>query len=128
MDEWENSYSLTEYYEILPKFLTIADSIGFKFNLNTCKIIPYCSVETCNDNIVIDYEGNIYRCWNNVFQKEQVISSFSKSFKCKYLQICEGMYPNIRENIMDNKEENIYNNKCKRIQKQLIKLFIKLSV
>lgn len=105
----------------------------------SCKALTtFCIAETLSNDLVLDYKGNLYRCWNNVFDvkfkintlkelikkmdpldRSEVTLDFVENlslenvnnkdcFKCKYCKYCQGLCPAIRKSIINGVEKNIY--------------------
>ena len=78
----KNSYNLLEYENYRAKILDICvkkkliiPRIGAK------NITTFCIAESLSKDLVIDYNGNIYRCWNNVFDSRFKINTIKDLLK-----------------------------------------------
>lgn len=147
-----DSFSQYEYvkkYGILFKNASNLNLIKGKFEVG--QFTAFCSAETCNKNLVIDYKGNIYKCWNDIFDIGKMVGNIynkkilnkniesmylenlslenvnkGRCLKCKYIKYCGGFCPHTRLLIANGNEECIYNDGiCKRIIELKIKTNLK---
>ncbi|HJD06175.1 MAG TPA: SPASM domain-containing protein [Candidatus Onthoplasma faecipullorum] len=71
-----NSYDLLEYEDYRKKLIDLC----IKKHLYTPRVaVPalttFCIAESLTNDLVLDYRGNLYRCWNNVFDEEYKIGN-----------------------------------------------------
>jgi len=148
------SYSLSEYEKIRACLLQLAfEKEIYKPSLSGAKLSAFCIAETLGKDISLDIYGDIYQCWDNIFDESKKVSTLNaflagnntretlalfedvslvninngKCFNCKYSDFCHGLCPQVRRRILHKEEENIYeHNKCKKIIRNRIKNEIKL--
>ncbi|MDD6906309.1 MAG: SPASM domain-containing protein [Finegoldia magna] len=143
----EESYSLDEYEDVYREVFTQASMLNFVIpSINVSLLSAFCSAESINNNIVIDYMGSAYCCWNDIFDKNKSVGNiFNKNFEeeraslsslyydelslekvnngkcleCELINFCQGMCPYNRLQIKNTTSKNIYlNDFCKQIIKK----------
>ena len=107
----KDSYNLMEFEtckEILSSKLLQLHLIDIRINCNA--LTTFCSAESLTNDIVIDFKGDIYRCWNNVFDENYKINTIKNLLENK----CDP-YEN-SDNTIEFVEtlslENVNNKKC----------------
>ena len=140
-----SSYTHEEYADIYSNIFKKANKLGFIKEFIDCGVVTaFCTAETNNLNVIMDYDGNIYKCWNDIFNKKNIIGNvYSKNkpespiqkiymddlslenvnngnwLKCEMIKFCGGLCPYTRLLIKKGVEDNIYtNNACKKIAKK----------
>ena len=150
----QNSFTNNEYETLLKNIYIKASKLHLiipSFEVSDVK--AFCSAETANENLVIDFAGNRYKCWNDIFNTNYAIENIlnrdedtrdsndtelfymetlsldnvnnGKCLECELIKYCGGLCPYSRRLIYEGKEENIYlNNKCKEVIKDRISTYI----
>ena len=152
----EKSLSHIEYEDVFRKAFLKAVSLGLvEASLEESPVGAYCGAETINGDIVIDFKGNIYKCWNDIFNRSLSVGNFMNNdtagyteeeldtelyfmeklsldavnngdcLKCEYIKFCGGLCPYNRKMILEGKEENLYENK---LCKEIVKRRIETFV
>lgn len=64
------AYDLYEYENYRKELVDISiDKNLIKPRLNCKDLTTFCIAESLSNDLVIDFKGNLYRCWNNVFDE-----------------------------------------------------------
>ncbi|QRG87293.1 radical SAM/SPASM domain-containing protein [Bulleidia sp. zg-1006] len=140
-----SSYTHEEYADIYSNIFKKANKLGFIKEFIDCGVVTaFCTAETDNLNVTIDYDGNIYKCWNDIFNKNNMIGNIytrdrlespikkiymddlslenvnnGNCLKCKMIKFCGGLCPYTRLLIKKGIEDNIYtNNVCEKIARK----------
>lgn len=81
----DNSLSNIEYNKIKNKLWKKCVDLGFVLpHLYNDGIGVFCSAEADNSDIVVDIFGNIYKCWNYIFDKTKAYTSLHELEKWNY--------------------------------------------
>ena len=75
----DKSFDLYEYEDIRQELFNIASANKLiKINLGCKDLTTFCIAEGLSDDLVIDFKGNLYRCWNNVFNTNHRIGTIDE--------------------------------------------------
>jgi len=75
----DDSFDLYEYESYREKIVDLAIRKNLMSNRLTCKdLTTFCIAESLSSDLVIDYAGNLYRCWNNVFDDKYKIGTLKQ--------------------------------------------------
>ena len=78
----KDSYNLYEYEKYREILVDIALSKNLmSSNISSQPLTTFCVAETLGNDIVVDFYGNIYRCWNNVFDDDYKINNINNILK-----------------------------------------------
>lgn len=151
----EYSFSLLEYEKEIEDILLYSIKNNLKFpNLNINLLSAFCNAECDNSNMVIDFMGNKYFCWNDVFDNSKIVKNIyddretnylvekmyiedlsleninhGECLKCELINYCRGLCSHTRLKAANSNNEeynDIYNDfKCKDIAKRQLYLNIK---
>ena len=73
-----NSYSLYDFEEQKRKLSKkLIDLKLIKPRIESKELTTFCIAESLSNDLVLDFKGNLYRCWNNVFDDKYVINTLS---------------------------------------------------
>lgn len=137
----ELSMTHNEYEVVYRKLYLKACSLGFiEPGFEVSEVGTFCGAETQNDNLVIDFMGNKYKCWNDIFNplltsgtiysdstnqninRNQAIEALymeklsldsanaGKCLSCEFIKYCGGLCPYNRKLILDGLDTDIYIN------------------
>ncbi|MDR0557056.1 MAG: SPASM domain-containing protein [Treponema sp.] len=149
------SFSLNEYVPVYAKLAEKAfQRHQIDLTLSAPPLAAFCTAETQNANIVLDNFGNIYKCWDRVYEEHDICNTLDnilnghpanlrsldyienvsldavnngKCMECKYINHCGGFCPKIRMNIKDGETDNIYkDDMCKKYIYSMLKEKIKI--
>ena len=133
----EDSFDLMSYEKAIRELTIKACRLHFmKPMVQIGSLNAFCAAECSNSSYVIDYNGNMYKCWNNVFNRAKIIANIRnvnrssaeliqkeskvvedvsldnlndrKCFSCKYVLYCQGMCPFVRKRIFKKTENDQY--------------------
>lgn len=149
-----NSLTFIEYEEIYHQLYLKAAKLGFiSPNFDNSEVSAFCGAETMNNSLVVDFKGNIYKCWNDIFDESSSVGNIigltatnarnkatellymehlsldnvnaGKCLSCEYIKYCGGLCPYNRKMLMEEKEKNIYENQvCKDIVRRRLETHI----
>ena len=78
----EDSYDLYEYEDVRKELVDIAfDKHLMQTRMGAKPLTTFCIAESLSNDLVIDNFGNLYRCWNNVFNNEYKIGTIDDLLK-----------------------------------------------
>lgn len=81
----ENSYDLYEFEDIRKMFVEKTEKYDMIHqNLNVQELSTFCIAESVSRDLVIDNEGKLYRCWNNVFDDKCKINTLDDVINNNY--------------------------------------------
>lgn len=135
------SMSHNEYESVYRELYLKACSLGFiEPGFEVSPVGAFCDAETQNDNLVIDFMGNKYKCWNDIFNplltvgnvysdsanlnadRAQEIEALylerlsldstngGKCLDCEFIKYCGGLCPYNRKLILNGMDTDIYIN------------------
>lgn len=130
-----------EYEAIYHDLYLKACALGFiDPGFEDSEVGAFCGAETMNSDIVIDFMGNKYKCWNDIFdpslsvgnirvgssnaREERELSTellymeqlsldhmnAGRCLSCEYIKYCGGLCPFNRKMLLEGTEENIFEN------------------
>lgn len=143
----DKSYNLEEYEDIYREIFMQAVRLNFVTpSIDVSLLTAFCSAESVNNNIVFDYTGNVYCCWNDIFTIEKKVGNIydinfqekramlstryyddlslehvnnGQCLNCELVNFCQGLCPYDRLQIREAVIDNIYKNgTCKKIIKK----------
>jgi uncharacterized protein len=103
----------SELYKVLPELWKMAREKGFKTDLLRPRVSPLPCSSIADGSYVIDPDGDVYKCWELVIQKQHIVGtitqegklelkapyhdtltrdpvSIEECSKCKFLPACSG--------------------------------------
>ena len=128
-----------DYESVYHDVYTTAAKLGLiSPNFEETEVGAFCGAETSNSDIVVDFKGNIYKCWNDIFDEplsvgniyhDKGVDNIDKKTRtemfyleelsldninggecltCEFIKYCGGLCPYNRKLIVEGKEENIF--------------------
>lgn len=126
------------YEEIYHDLYLHASHLGFiepEFEAN--EVGAFCNAETMSDSLVIDFLGNKYKCWNDIFDRSLSVGNIfsvnsgmaedsevntellymeklsldnfnsGRCLSCEFIKYCGGLCPYNRKLVLGGEEDNI---------------------
>lgn len=73
------SYDLFEYEDYRENIAEICLEKGLiKPKITSQLLTTFCIAESLSNDLVLDFKGNLYRCWNNVFDEKYKIGTLEE--------------------------------------------------
>jgi uncharacterized protein len=63
----------SELYNVLPELWKLSRNLGFKTDLLRPQVSPLPCSSIADNNFVVDPDGDLYKCWELVIQKEHIV-------------------------------------------------------
>lgn len=137
----ETSLTHMEFEIVFHDLYLKAVALGFiEPQFEDSEVGAFCGAESMNDDLVVDFKGNIYKCWNDIFDQTLSVGNFyvnnsvtdcerelatemmymeelsldninaGQCLECEFIKYCGGLCPYNRKLLQEGTEENIYEN------------------
>lgn len=107
----KDSFDLLEYEEYREKIIDIClKKRLIRTNITAQPLTTFCVAESLGNDLVIDFKGDIYRCWNNVFDTNYSIGNIDDRINNDYevLDVSSTTLNFVEKYSLDN----VNNNEC----------------